>query len=345
MNNKDTSNASVPFKIWCALLSLLAVAAIVLRTVAALSGEVEHGFFTERTLADAGGICIIVAVFVALLYLPCCSKDKSYILTHNAASLVWSSGVVAIALVSLALDLFERAAHSTPATLSPAGIYLSYGCALLTPIAIAFFLTQSAAPTAKSKWRALLACLTTLFFGLYVVTLSLDTDLPIHAPTKIADQFAYLAVGLCLLGEARFALDRYLRGYHVVTTLIATLLTGFTAIPAMLAWLIKRQSHALFFSQTVVTLALFFFVFFRLISILRAPARVMSPLVRDLLLNARQASHADDASDATAPSIEDPTASTEQAHPDLPRSAAPTDTQTTAEEDTPPSNHPTEEQT
>jgi hypothetical protein len=95
---------------------------------------------------------------------------------------------------------------------------------------------------------------------MYVAYIYFDTSLPINAPTKIADEIAYLAIAMFFLGETRLSLGRESWRRYISFAFIGSILTAYSAIPNLIYYFAREESVSLSIYESLLTLAFFIFI-------------------------------------------------------------------------------------
>ena len=194
----------------------------------------------------------------------------------SAPALFIPSGIVSVAFLFMASDMFMRAyTHRVP-TASVAEQIIKY-----IPLALAIFALLSAASfflniiLAKrtSSAKAILGMCTVVFLALYGAYLYFNKEThPTNSPNKIADQMAYFFSAIFFLFETRIALSRDAWKPYIAFGFISAFLTGYSAIPALIYYFGKGISISDSITETVLTLTIFLYVLTKLLLMRRLPS-------------------------------------------------------------------------
>ena len=146
-------------------------------------------------------------------------------------------------------------------------------------LSIGYFAAHALIPEVKSNLRAHLGMSAALFYASYAALLYFDTTLPINAPTKLADQVAYLLCALFFLFETRIALGREKWELYTTFGLIAAAACAYSSLPTVVLYVINGQMISASIYEMTLTLASFFFILSRLILMRRLKTDAPSPFV------------------------------------------------------------------
>ncbi len=261
---KETFDMNVNSKrisIYTALMLLLAATAAGLRTAAALNDLVYlWGYYNSKILISSSayvalGGCILLFSYIFLSErmspVPSFSSPKTYVPT----------GTAAVGLLFVAIYLFKTRTEDDSALAR----YVTVATALFALISIVHFFLNAFISDTRTELRGYFSLATVAFLALYAAYLYFTSKLPLNAPNKLIDQLAYLSAALFFLYESRISLGREKWRGYVAFGLIASLLTAYSSIPALITYFVKGRIISNSIEESVLTATLFLFITSRLL--------------------------------------------------------------------------------
>lgn len=249
------------------LMTTFIISSVTLRTIACMTDlDYESGYFDNGTLMLVSGIVAAVGV-VAMLSLAGTLKPVSLKASFSTPSTFVPTGAVAISLVSLSIALLTS---SNFISFSPTRVMdtpyevLCLISAIFALLSVAHFFFNAFLTDRHTQLRAYFALGTIVFLALFASMLYFDTSRALNSPTKLVDQMAMLFAAIFFLYEARISLGREMWRAYSGFGLAAALLLAYAAIPEVIVYLVRGKTIALHIEGSVLTLALFIFVFSRL---------------------------------------------------------------------------------
>lgn len=257
--------------LYLALLSVLGVAAVALRTAGLLSGfDFASGYFSSKLINNVSVVIVVTAVvlfFTFLIY----KKDYKPSVAIGTPRDYATSACVGVALIIMAVEIaiYSANAGAAQATSSIASAVTSLA-ALLAAVATLYFLFSVISGKGAPRASAVFSMALMLFFVFYALTLYFDAKTPINSPVKLCDQMAYIAFAVFFIYETRISLGRPIFRMYAVSGLTATLLSAYSAIPSLIVYFVRGEIISSTVSESILTLSLFAFVLVRTVSALSA---------------------------------------------------------------------------
>ncbi len=233
----------------------ITIAAVTLRTVA-LFLYIDDGliYFTSNTLITVASAIMMAFCLFSVSYsfipgqkvLPASSfvNPRTYI----------PSGLVAISMLfiggELLSDLMSQLASAKKTDITVMHIILILTTVLAFVCTINFFLNVFYEKR-QSRSRAAFSMCAVLFFALYAGYLFFSTDLPINSPNKAVDQMAFVSLSVFFLYETRISLGRHSWNPYVTFGMIASALSLFSSIPALIFYFVSGAVEDAVISQSV----------------------------------------------------------------------------------------------
>ncbi len=249
----------------------------VLRTIAlftSFNDETMHfddsiTFFLSAIFAIAATVLFLSALFLI---------PKRYRLAPNcsAPAVFIPSGILSVAFFFTAFSMFVRAYGMRGTAASGVAQVIKYiplALAVLSVLSAAFFFFNIMFVKRTGYAKAVLGMCTVVFLALYGAYLYFSKEThPTNSPNKIIDQMAYFSSAIFFLFETRISLGRDLWRGYVSFGLISTLLTGYSAIPAVIYYFVSGVSISNSITETVLTLTIFLYVLTKLLLTRKLPA-------------------------------------------------------------------------
>lgn len=264
---------SARLSLYLTLLSVITVAAVVLRTLACVRDlESNMIYYSSGALITAANVVITAGVVLMLTSLVSLRKEPIRATFSSPLTYV-PTGVIATALLLFlirVLNSFGEVNTLINATPGSAGAplqfckYLLLACLLLVPVAIAHFFFTAFLTERHERLRGWFALGTILLFAAYAAYLYFNTDAPLNSQNKVVEQMAFLFAALFFLYEARISLGREMWRPYAAFGLSAAALCAYASVPALLAYLINGRIVTESIESAVLLFALFIFIFARL---------------------------------------------------------------------------------
>jgi len=119
--------------------------------------------------------------------------------------------------------------------------------------------------------RAAFGIVATVFMAAYAAYLYFDTTLPINAPSKIADEMAFLFAAIFFDLETRVSLGRALPRAYLAFGLISAFLMGYSSIPALIFYFAEGYMISDGIAAALLAFTVFIYILIRVILALIAP--------------------------------------------------------------------------
>ena len=269
--------------IYLPIFIVILIATVTLKTIAALTSLNRYGYYESSVIINIAHITIVCSVFFFLTYVWTARSGIKLLPSFSSPLNYIPAGLVSTALLFLARHLFLIAKDSfsewyeiyriwnqnyagLPA-LRPAFPMLALItliCSILAIASIVYFIMSSIFEKRISARRASYGIVTLLFFSVYVAFIYFDATLPINAPNKICDQMAYLATAVFFLYETRLSMGREKWRPYIAFGFIASILTAFSSIPALIVYFVDGITISNTLYETVLTFTLFLFITMKL---------------------------------------------------------------------------------
>lgn len=275
------------YGVYLPLFVLVALSSVVLKCVAAMTSlSYEYGSYGGSAVYAASRWIIYLSVLLLLTYafygekkklVPSFSTPATYIPTGAGAVALFFVG--ATMLVKCGADLGRVGSYGAGKSLIAAllGATTTAGVSyflivlvelfggLLAIASIGYLLLSGADDRRLSPLRGEFGMLLSLFCCTYAAFLYFSETLPINAPNKIDDQMAYLACALFFLYETRVSLGREKWQAYSAFALVASLLTLYSSVPALLVYFVRGELISYSIMETVLTFALAIFALSRVV--------------------------------------------------------------------------------
>ena len=252
-------------------------ASTALRTVAlftAFNGQTMHfedsiTFVLSAVFAAGATVLFLSALFLVpkqYRLAPNCSAPEAFI----------PSGILSVALLFMSFAMFARAYAQRGIFASGVALVIKHIPTVLGIFALlsaAFFFLNILITKRTAHQKAVLGMCTVVFLALYGAYLYFSKDIhPTNSPNKIIDQMAYFSSAIFFLFETRISLGRDLWRGYISFGLISTLLTGYSAIPALIYHFASSASISNSVTESVLTLTLFLYILTKLLLTRKLPS-------------------------------------------------------------------------
>lgn len=239
--------------------------------------------FNAKTMHFDGSATFMISAVLAtlaicLFFAPLVFIPKKYALAPNCFS-VWAfipSGILSISLLFMSYTMFMR--YKSTAIYAEEIIekiiqYIPSALAILALLAAAFFFLNIMIAKRTGSAKAYLGMCTVVFLALYGAYLYFSKEIhPTNSPNKIIDQMAFFSSALFFLYETRIALGRDMWKPYISFGLMASLLTAYSAIPALIYYFVDGESISNSVTENVLTLTLFIYITARLLMTRKLPS-------------------------------------------------------------------------
>ena len=299
-------NKAKLFGIYLPIYLVILVATVTLKTVSCFTSLNNYGYFTEPLMMNISAALLGVGAIFFLFYIWTARRDLKLVPAFATAANYVPSAAVSVALAFVAIHLFSIArvklsawydtylifretVQYYPAIKMPTpeiSSIIALFAAVFAILSIVYFVFTGMIEKHISIRRANYGLLALLFLCFYLAYIYFDTSLPINAPNKISDQMAYLSATLFFLYETRLSLGREKWRPYISFGFIASLLTAFSSIPALIIYFAEKRIISNSIYETLLTFALFIFITAKLILTANLIEDKKSAIVEGLILSA-----------------------------------------------------------
>ena len=268
-------------------LVFAALAGIILRTFALLTSfnRLTMHFDDKTAIGFAVGI-VGIAVIGFMSYMFFGEKEADLIAkSGNAASFI-PAGIVSTALLFMGFRNFGVVfdLNGPKGTLS----ILTILSAILALLSVGSFFLSIFIEKNENHYKAAFSLSIVMFLAIYAAMLFFNRELhPTNSPNKIIDQMAYVSSAIFFLFESRIPLGRAKWRPYVTFGLIATLLTAFSAIPALILYAANGYVISDSIIESLLTLTLSFFIFSKVLQTRGLTENTESAAVSSIVARAR----------------------------------------------------------
>ncbi|MBP5429189.1 MAG: hypothetical protein J6Z04_07915 [Clostridia bacterium] len=237
------------FRIYLTGTLLLAIAVVVLRTVALFSAGFDHanGYFALHSLPhEIARLATVIGVILILTQLAPLRGKMEVRDPGKGLPVVFSVALAGILVLAFSLfRVFELHLTTLPSrltkgTISTPAVVFCFATAFFGAVAAACSVFSVAKRQVLNAVHALAAMSVSLLSLFYSLFLYFDYTLPMNADVKIASQAAFLSVALFFLCEARISLDRPMWTLYAAVGMISLLLTVTVAVPDLIYALVRQ---------------------------------------------------------------------------------------------------------
>lgn len=221
-------------------LFLLGTIAIALRTIACFTewnNLSKH--FDGGIIIGIANATVVAAILLFATYPLFGDKNNKKIASSDTPYSYIPSGMLAVALLCIA---FENLANMGSPELEQNAILraFSFVIFILGIMSAAFFFLTVLIDKNENLWKAIFGIAMVAFLAVSAAYLYFDKSLlPTNSPVKITNMMAYLFAAVFFLFETRIALGRAIWRFYVPFGLVTSLLTAYSAIPALIYYVVN----------------------------------------------------------------------------------------------------------
>lgn len=292
------------FGMYLPIYLAILVATVTLKTVACFTSLNLYGHFSDPLMINISASLLGLGTVIFLFFIWTSKRDLKLVPAFATAANYVPSAAVSVALTFIAIHLFSFARaelsawHDSYLTfkevaqyypqakmpLPEIGVILAFLSAIFAILSIIYFVFTGMIEKVVSIRRANYGLLTLLFLCFYLAYIYFDNSLPLNAPNKISDQMAYLSATLFFLYETRLSLGREKWRPYIAFGFIASLLTAFSSIPALIIYFAEKRIISNSIYETLLTLALFVFITSKLMLTANLIEDKKSPIIENIIL-------------------------------------------------------------
>ncbi len=218
------------------LIMLLSVSAsVTLRSVAYLMHfDYSTGFFTDRMLINTADAVIWISVIIMLTYFIGAQKTALKPSYSTPATYV-PTGIFGAAVIFLGMRTLTTAIGNSTSIASQVK-FIAIITAVLSFVSAVHCFFNTFITQGHTELRAYFSLGTVAFLALYSIFIYFDSSLPMNEPAKIVNLMAFLFSAIFFLYETRISLGREMWRTYTAFGLIASALTAYSSIPAIVIY-------------------------------------------------------------------------------------------------------------
>jgi hypothetical protein len=270
-------NKAKLFGIYLPIYALVALSTVVMRTLALFLHFNENtGYFDEKTLIYVSNGILAAAAIFFITYIFVSDRSLTLIPDFTSAATYVPVGIMAVATLFMTVSLFIRSGKiagyiselkkiATPSSLEKIPsqrliLIIVIAAAIFAILSIVHLALTALIESHSSTKRANFGLCTVLFFSLYSLYLYFSSELPINAPNKQLDQFAYLLTAVFFLYETRLSFGRERWRHYIAFGFIASLVTAYSAFPSLIFYFATGTVTQNTVYELALTVAAFIFI-------------------------------------------------------------------------------------
>lgn len=253
------------------VLAIFIIAAAALRTTACIK-DLEDNliYFESNALIISANVIVVVGAVLAIA-LSVAMHKECLRASFSSPSTYVPTGITSAALALLMLVLIATyGALSANAGADPrvgVAANLALIAALLAPLSIAHLFLTAFLTERHTVVRAWFSLATVAFLAVYAAFLYFSASTPLNSHNKIMEEMAYLFAAIFFLYESRISLGREMWRPYIAFGMLATLLTAYASLPAIITYLVRGELISSTFESAVFLLSLAIFTSARLITL------------------------------------------------------------------------------
>lgn len=248
--------------VYAILLAIVGLAAVVLRTIACLTSfdSVTMHFDDKVCINIANALVVMCTLFFAT-YLFTESKSLNPVASNENGATYIPAGLLSIALLFIAADRSVAIRQSSVFAANNVLRHLGNAVVTLAVVSVVAIFLMIFLSKNESTAKTLMCLGIVLYLCAYSAYLYFNRSVhPTNSPNKVIDQLAYLFAAMFFLFETRITLGRAAWRPYVSLGFMASLLTAYSAIPALLVYIGSGYILSDTIYETAVTLALCIFI-------------------------------------------------------------------------------------
>lgn len=258
-------------------LVVLGLAAVTLRFIALLSFNNETMHFDDKVCIRIANLLTTLGVGIFASGMLFGLDDADLVPSSENAATYIPTGLVAIALMFSVADRAKVLMNGSFADNSTL-YYFSIALLILSALSVVAFFILVLISKTQSVIKTYLLLFIVIYLAVYSVYLYFNTTVhPTNSPNKIVDLLAYLFASMFFLFETRIPLGRAAWKPYIAFGFAASLLTAYSALPALIMYIYNGSIISDSICETAVTLALCIFITSRVILTSVLPYDVQCP--------------------------------------------------------------------
>ncbi len=262
---------------------------------AALITQLDVGsvYLNDKTLITVADAIAVAFTVFSLSYIFAAEKDMSLSPSFDTAETYVPSGLVAVALAFMSIDMLSIIAGEygtvfTSEVFRAPHTLLALLCAVLSPLCIINFFLNGFVERKSSTARASFCMICTVFLSSYAAYLYFSPIFPMNAPCKSTDQMASLALAIFLLYETRISLGRTMWKPYIAFGLIASFLAAYSSIPSLIYYVVNGSSPSESVVHNVLMLTFAIFATARILLTVKLSPTALNSTAEAIIAMARQ---------------------------------------------------------
>lgn len=271
------------YGIYLPIYLLLLITVSVLGTVACTKYMLEDGYFSDYLLSNITGWILVAAVVFFLSYIFTARKDMRFIPSFSSPLNYGPCAIVSAALVFISVYLLREAGIFTEGF---NGLTLATG--LLALVSVIYFAVSAISVKRRSIRRSDFGIIVLIFLCCYVAFIFFDTSSALNSPMKTVTLMSVLAMLVFFLYETRLSLGREMWRQYIAFGFIASLLSAYASIPALIMYFVKGRIIGLSIYETILIFSFFIFSTFKLFLVGELVPECESKVVDALIASAKE---------------------------------------------------------
>lgn len=256
--------------LYYAIMLVFMVIGITLRSIACFTElDYKTGYFDNDVCITLANSFVISGVIICLSYIFMAPKDLKLCASFDNALTYVPGGAVSVALLFMSAEMIRRVKYKNTiifsrSTFTDTTSILMLLIAVLAITGMMNFLFNALYEKRANTTRAGFTIAMSIFLAAYGAYLYFNTSLPLNAPNKLIDMLTYLFIAIFFLYETRLSLGRDMWRAYIAFGLIGALLSGYSALPSLIVYLVSGNTVSNSVAENVLTLTLFVFITARL---------------------------------------------------------------------------------
>ena len=271
------------YGIYLPIYLLLLIATSVLGSVACTSYLLEDGYFSDYLLYTITNWIVVGATVFFLSYIFTARKDMRFIPSFSSPLNYGPCAIVSAALAFVAVHLISESGILKE---SFNGLTLAVG--ILALVSIIYFAVSAISVKRRSIRRSDFGIIVLIFLCCYVAFIFFDTSSALNSPIKTVTLMAVLAILVFFLYETRISLGREMWRQYIAFGFIASLLSAYASIPALIMYFVKGRIIGISIYETILLFSFFVFSTFKLFLVGELVPANSSKVVDSLIASAKE---------------------------------------------------------
>ncbi len=271
------------YGIYLPVYLLLLIATSVLGSVACTSYLMTDGYFSDYLLYNITNWIAVGATVFFLSYIFTARKDMRFIPSFSSPLNYGPCAIISAALTFVAVHLVSESGILKK---SFNGLTLAVG--ILALLSIIYFAVSAISVKRRSIRRSDFGIIVLIFLCCYVAFIFFDTSSALNSPMKTVTLMAVLAILVFFLYETRISLGREMWRQYIAFGFIASLLSAYASIPALIMYFVKGRIIGISIYETILLFSFFVFSTFKLFLVGELVPEKGSKVVDSLIASAKE---------------------------------------------------------